>query len=365
MIILKAYHIHNIQKQYHKSNNIMVSFRHALSYTLLGFSLLTLSGCSKDQMIGNHIRSYTLDHALPIILQTDDVPTICHANDGLAPLVMAYGRFNVETDLMLAFGYAGSSICTENEAMEKEIWSTLAEKQGWTDVAIDARIAQQLLNKDAGSKQLKAYQHTTAYFKKQYDYDFGEGQCPKLKEETDELLLFVGATSALQALQNDVSSGCLINIDMGIPPKVVNAMNCLDNQKWWGFPKSLQAALTVILPETPEKEAEGWKALQDAMDIGLKDGMRLGHTTYAVVANIKGREDYLREALKRFEAVPAEKINPKYRLLDAIAEQQMRHLADRFWIQHEGRRAPTEGYSQFLDEKRKPDPSLDGLLNDI
>ena len=158
-----------------------------------------------------------------MILQVDDVPMICHANDGFTPIIKAFTRFKVETDMMLAFGYAGSSICTENQAVEKELWSSLAEKQGWPDVAIDARIAQQLLNRDAGRKQLNAYNHTVSYFKKQHNYEFGEGKCPKLTQEVEELLLFVGATSALQGLNNDVSSGRLVNVDMGIPPKVVKA----------------------------------------------------------------------------------------------------------------------------------------------
>lgn len=344
---------------------MMVSLSRIVRCGLIAASAIGLSACSKDQILGNHIRQFTLDHALPVILKTDDVPMICNANDGLAPLVMAYGRFNVEIDLMMGFGFAGSSICTENKAVEKELWSALAERQGWTDVAIDARISQQLLNKEAALKQLKAYQHSVNYFKNEYGYELGEGKCPKFKYEVDELLLFVGAVSALQALQNDVASGRLVNVDMGIPPKIVHAMDCLDNTKWWGFPQSLQAALTVVLPESEEKQAEGWRKLQESVDIGLKDGMRLGHATYAVVASIKGREDYLRDALKRFEAVPSDKINPDYKLLDAIAEKQIRHLANRLWMQKEGRRAPTEGYSDFLDEKRQPDPKLDGLLDDI
>jgi hypothetical protein len=58
----------------------------------------------------------------------------------------------------LAFGYAGSAICTENQAVEKELWSSLSEKQGWTDVAIDARIAQQLLNRNAGTQTTQCLQ---------------------------------------------------------------------------------------------------------------------------------------------------------------------------------------------------------------
>jgi len=315
-------------------------------------------------MVGNGLRTYTIDHALPIILKTDDVPMICHANDGFTPIIRAFTQFNVETDMMLAFAYAGSSICNESDAVEKELWSSLTEKQGWFNVAIDARTAQQLLNKQAGEKQLKAYQHTINYFKKQHGYDLGEGQCPKKLNEVEDLLLFVGATSALQALHNDVASGRLISIDMGIPPKVVRAMSCLNNEKWWGFPQSLQAALMVILPETPEMEAKGWQTLQDSAQLGLSRGMRIGYATYAIVADIKGREDYLRDALKRFESVNSEKIDSNYLLLDSIAEQQIRHIADRFWMRIEGHRAPTEGYSNFADEQKNNNSNLDSLLDD-
>lgn len=334
------------------------------SASIIATCLLLTTACSKDQLIGNSLRNYTIDHALPVILKTDDVPMICHANDGFNPVIRAFSQFNVETDMMLAFAYAGSSICNESQAVEQELWSSLSEKQGWFNVAIDARTAQQLLNKQAGEKQIKAYQYTVNYFKKQHDYDLGEGVCPKNLSEVEDLLLFVGATTALQALHNDVSSGRLINIDMGIPPKVVRAMRCLDNSKWWGFPQSLQAALMVILPETPEMELKGWQILQESAQLGLTKGMRIGYTTYAIVADIKGREDYLRDALKRFEAVNQEQIDANYLLFDTIAEQQIRHIANRFWMRLEGHRAPTENYSRFPDEQKSQDSSLDNLLNE-
>ncbi|MCB1660248.1 MAG: hypothetical protein KDI39_18650 [Pseudomonadales bacterium] len=342
----------------------MTALRTVLKTSLV-LTTFVLGACSKDQLVGNGLRTYTIEHALPVILQTDDITMICHANDGFTPIVKAFTKFNVETDMMLAFGAAGSSICTENQAVEKELWSALSEKQGWTDVAIDARIAQQLLNKEAARKQIASYNYTVNYFKQQYRYEFGEGKCPKLKQEVEELLLFVGSVSALQAINNDIASGRLLNVDMGIFPKVAHAMDCLDNQKWWGFPQSIRAALAVILPESPAIEEAGWKSLQDNAAIGLQQGMRTGYASYAVVANIKGRDDHLRQALKGFESVPSDKINKNYLLLDTIAEQQIRHLANRFWMRLEGRRAPTEGYSQFLDEKRQPDKSLDGMLDDI
>ena len=341
----------------------MICSRLFFRLTIVSMALLS-AACSPDRMIGNQLRNFTIEHALPVILKFDDITVICHANDGMAPLVMSFTQFGVETDLMLAFGLAGSSICLENTAVEKELWSTMAERQGWANVAMDARLGQQILNRDAGLRQIRAYDHTTAYFKKQYDYTFGEGQCPKLKQEVEELLLLVGATAALQALQNDVSSGRLINVDMAIPPKIVRAMSCLDNQKWWGFPKSVQAALTVILPETPEAELQGWKDLQTAAEEGDKAGMRLSHATYAVVASIKGRDDRLRDALKRFEALPKERLNKDYVLLDQLADLVMRHIADRFWMRFEGHRAPTENYSKFWDEKEQPSATLDATMLD-
>lgn len=94
---------------------------------LFRLSVLSLAvfttACSPNRMIGNHVRSYTIEHALPVILKSNDVPVICHANEGMGPLVMSFTQFGVETDMMLAFGLAGASICTENSAIEKELWS--------------------------------------------------------------------------------------------------------------------------------------------------------------------------------------------------------------------------------------------------
>jgi len=153
----------------------MTTLRTVLKTSLV-LTTFILGACSKDQLVGNGLRTYTIEHALPVILQTDDITMICHANDGFTPIVKAFTKFNVETDMMLAFGTAGSSICTENQAVEKELWSALSEKQGWADVAIDARIAQQLLNKEAARKQIASYNYTVDYFKKQYHYEFGEGK---------------------------------------------------------------------------------------------------------------------------------------------------------------------------------------------
>ena len=93
--------------------------------------------------------------------------------------------------------------------------------------------------------------------------------------------------------------------------------------------------------------------------------MRLSHATYAVVASIKGRDDQLRDALKRFESVPKEKINPDYLLLDELAEIVIRHFADRYWMRSVGHRAPTENFSKFWDEKEQPSAELNGMLDNM
>ena len=139
----------------------MICSRLFFRLTIVSMALLS-AACSPDRMIGNHLRTFTIEHALPVILKSDDITVICHANDGMAPLVMSFTQFGVETDLMLAFGLAGSSICLENTAVEKELWSTMAERQGWANVAMDARLGQQILNRDAGLRQIRAYDHTTA-----------------------------------------------------------------------------------------------------------------------------------------------------------------------------------------------------------
>ena len=342
----------------------MAIFRTTYRLSILSMALLS-AACSPNRLIGNQVNHFSLQNVFPVVMKTDDIPMVCHANETNTPLLMSFAPFGVDVNMLLAFGYSGASACTASEAHEKELWSIQAEKQGLIYMAQDARIAQQLLNRDAGKRQLKAYKHAAEYFKINYQYEIGEGKCPDIKDDNEQLLLIIGATSGLQALKNDIASGRLVDFDMGLPAKIGRAMSCLDNEKWWGEPKAIQAGLTVILPKDAEDEAEGWKALQDATDIGLQTGVRLSHATYASIANMKGREDYLRDSLKRFESIPVATLNSQYTLLNAMAELQVRHIANLYWMKYESHRAPTENFSKFWDEQEKPSQALNQLLDDL
>lgn len=302
---------------------------------------------------------------MPVILSSDDIPTVCHANETNTPLLMSFTKFGVDNSMLLALGYAGAATCTAMEAHEKEIWSAITEKQGLVNMAQDARIAQQLLNKEAGLRQLRVYQYTTDFFRNNHQYELGEGKCPQIKDDNAQLLLIIGGISALQALKSDVDSGRLVNFDMSIPAKVGRAMDCLDSNKWWGQPKAIQAGLKVILPKDAQEEKEAWKQLQDSTDIGLQTGVRLSHATYATIASIKGRDDYLRDALKRFESLPNALLNNQYALLNTIAAIQVRQVANLYWVKNTGHRAPTTDFSKFWDEKPVPSAAVSELLNEL
>ncbi len=326
--------------------------RRTLAATLIGAAALLTTACSPNKIVGTQLNKFSMEHVVPAAMMLDDTAMICHANESVVPLMSGYRDYGVDTDLLMAISYSGMAMCTENEAVEKELWSALAQRQKWPDVAQDSLIAQQLLNRDAGRRQLKSYEYAVSYFRNHHHYEIGEGKCPDFRNDLEEHLLLVGATSALQAMQNDIASGRLINVDMSTPPKVARAMGCLNNVKWWGEPSAIQAALKVILPENPGDEAKAWDTLRTTSEYGVKSGVRLSLAVYASMAYAKDRPDFLRDALKRFEAVPADAINPKYRLLDQMAALQVRHIADRYWMRNEGHRAPAAGYSQFWDERK-------------
>lgn len=338
--------------------------RFILKLSVISATVLS-SACSVHQLIGNQVKHFSTENVMPVILSSDDIPTVCHANETNTPLLMSFTKFGVDNSMLLAMGYSGAATCIDMEAHEKELWSAIAEKQGLVNMAQDARIAQQLLNKDAGKRQLRAYQYTVDFFKNKYQYNLGEGSCPRLRDENEQLLLIIGATAALQALKSDVASGRLVNFDMGIPAKVGRAMECLDNDKWWGEPKAIQAGLKVILPKDALEEQQGWKQLQDSTDIGLQTGVRLSHATYAAIASIKGRDDYLRDALKRFESLPTALLNNKYALLNTIAALQVRQVANLYWVKNTGHRAPTQDFSKFWDEKTAPSAAVTELLDEL
>ena len=126
-----------------------------------------------------------------------------------------------------------------------------------------------------------------------------------------------------------------------------------------------QAGLKVILPKDAAEEQQAWQELQDATDIGLQTGVRLTHATYAAIASIKGRDDYLRDALKRFEAIPSAILNQQYALLNTIAALQVRQVANLYWVKNTGHRAPTEEFSKFWDEKTQPSAAVNELLDEM
>jgi hypothetical protein len=116
----------------------------------------------------------------------------------------------------------------------------------------------------------------------------------------------------------------------------------------------------------PQKNNKVGKNYKTATDIGLQTGVRLTHATYAAIASIKGRDDYLRDALKRFEAIPICYFKSTNMLcLNTIAALQVRQVANLYWVKNTGHRAPTEEFSKFWDEKTQPSAAVNELLDEM
>ena len=83
--------------------------RFILKLSVLSAAVLS-SACSVHQLIGNQVKHFSTENVMPVILSSDDVPTVCHANETNTPLLMSFTKFGVDNSMLLAFGYSGASI---------------------------------------------------------------------------------------------------------------------------------------------------------------------------------------------------------------------------------------------------------------
>ena len=92
----------------------MAIFRTTYRLSILSMALLS-AACSPNRLIGNQVNHFSLQNVFPVVMKTDDIPMVCHANETNTPLLMSFAPFGVDVNMLLAFGYSGASACTASD----------------------------------------------------------------------------------------------------------------------------------------------------------------------------------------------------------------------------------------------------------
>ena len=326
---------------------------------------VTLTGCSQIIKQGANVGLvFAENHIVPPILAQDDTNMVCVSGTSLLPAILATEAMGADATKMAVLLYVGSASCAEDTALEHELAYMRASRAGRIEEAQDQRIGQKRWAAVAARRQYTAYQMFQAKWERDYHIKLGE-QCPSMKTDLDKTVYLLGMIAGLQAVTNDIASQGAVNVPKDIAAVTERGMKCLDNEQFWGAPMAIRAAVWVLLPGAGEGKPDPWQTMKDSTRLGERKGVRLSNAVYALAAQASGKDELIRDALRTYghsldQNMP---VNPKAKLFDAMGGHQVWGIADRYWTDHTGKRAPEDGLTKFWDESDVNQSQLNDLLN--
>jgi len=240
---------------------------------------------------------------------------------------------------------AGS--CSEFMAWEEDLRHLRALYSKNVPEAEDARIAQKRFMTQAARRHLAGYQSLVLAIAEP------GGACPDFHSDNAELYWLLGLLDGLQAMLNDLASEGIANVPLDIASKVGRGSACLDNEKWWGLPKAIQAAIWVNIPNDKPADVDPLNVLDQSLQIGIKQGVRVSQVLAAKVhmglGNIEQVKSIIRSHKKAIVNTPSK---PEFRLLDELATVQLLAISDHLWTEATGKRTPISGLGTFWDDPK-------------
>jgi hypothetical protein len=320
---------------------------------VIASAVFLLSGCSQIYKTGGNLAlRFSESYFVPPIIAMSDTQMACESGTALTPLIVATQNLGADPTKMSVLLYASAGLCAEKAALEQELLYLRASRDGKIEAAQDARITQKRWAEIAARRQFAGYQMFAEKWERDYRIKLGD-QCPTMKTDLDKTIYLLGMVSGLQAVINDINAQGVVNVPKDIAAIVERGMKCLDNEKFWGTPLAIRAAIWTLLPGASEGKPDPFQTMKDATRIGERTGVRLPHAIYALAAQATGKDELIRDALRTYGKSVEDNmpVNPKYRLFDAMGGELVYSISDRYWTEKTGTRTPDGGLMRFWDEK--------------
>jgi len=326
---------------------------------LLGTSTLLLGGCSiVYKTTGKALTDYSNDAMAPYILATDDTSMACSTGQSLSNLLLSFGEVMSPPHKVGSLSLEMAALCSEHKAVSAHLRYLRDVDRGQPKAAQDARIVEKRWEEVTARRRYRAYKLVAA--------QYGEPgkQCPDLYSDYDQLVWMMGMVTGVQAVLNDMKDEGAVQVPQDIAAKVALGARCLDDDKWFGVPLALRAAVWVTVPGTRPKGQNAWVAFHKAIGIGNRKGVRLPYTLEAIAAYGQGKNKIVRGAIRGLAKARKDRAaDSRYRLLDQIAYVEIRNISDRMWTDATGHRTPFNGLGRFWNEKQPKGPDLNQFLH--
>lgn len=308
---------------------------------------------------GKILVGFIEDHAVPYVLKTDDVAMGCVMSEALTLLIPSLAQMNASPyKLEVMFDFLSGS-CAEFKAREEELRYIRAIHVKNVTEAQDARILQKRFLNLAARRQLKGYLNLELAFP-----EMPGNMCPDFTSWNDEFYWLVGLMDGLQAVLNDLASESSAKVPLDISLKVGRGASCLENKRWWGLPSAIQAAIWVSFPGHKPVGTEPLTMLDQAMETGLQQGMRIAQVIAAKIYTGLGNSERVKEIIRNnVQTRTSVSTNPDFLFLDQVASMQLQAISDTMWTETTGKRTPIGGLGTFWDDPKNTQDTID--ISDI
>ena len=325
-------------------------------------------GCSIHQMTGDTMSDYTRTHLIPYLLEKGTLENACELGVSMGPFVNSFERVTDAPHHAAVPTLVSSATCSQERAWQSELRYLRAIGRAQISEAKDARIAAQQWHGKAAYDLKRAYERTVALF--------GDGQnsCPNLETQEDQMIWLLGMVAGVQATQHDGAAANSVGVSLDIPVKAMRAMRCVDNQKWWGMPGALRAAVWIIVPgsnrdvkDESGKVVEPYAALEASIKIAEQSEIKSAFAIAAMVFENVGRTQELRKTVARYAKASKDiRVNSTLRMLEMTARRQLMAISDRIWTNEVGHRTPLGKLGEFPQSASAEEPSQDDdMLEDL
>lgn len=333
----------------------MKRYRHYfLLFFVFGLSVL-LNGCTLVYKgTGNVLIGYAEDEGVPYVLAADDIALKCSMVEAFAPFLLSFSQVTTPPDQLAILFYLMAGNCTEFKAWEQELRYLRAVHAKNSSEAQDARIAQQRFLGQAARRQLTGYRYLAKAF-----VEPGL-ECPDFSSDNDELYWLIGLINGIQAIINDIASGGTVEVPLDIAAKVGRGAACLNNEKWWGTPEAIQAAIWITIPGNRPIDRNPEQILNQSLQMGLQQGIRIPQVLAAQVYLGQGDIEEVKQIIRNHAALMKQtQASQTYNSLNEVSRLQIQAISDRLWTEATGMRTPLGKMGSFWDDPDKAVETID------
>lgn len=324
----------------------------------IAIALAILSAC--NGVIGATLAGNTDRLVMPYVMRGGDVGVGCAVGEGLGVMVGAFNDASHRAAKTSIVSVLSSGMCLEDDVWEAQLETQRALRRADPEGAHDANERGQRAHLVAARRYLTAWN----LLSEEYGVPEPGGTCPKLRKDSDQLIYMLGLSAGVLAVVHDMGASGEAHVPMSIPASVVRASECLDDDKWWGAPHAMKAAIWALVEGSPDV-GDPWALFDESIAKGEKAGVRLAGAFMAQTASSMGREPQLRTMVKRHAAsLQVTPTDAKWAMLDRYATAIVQHESDRIWTAQVGYRTPSDSFGTFPDDVKIDDTKVDDALFD-